>query len=139
MENNQLKIIKTFGTVLIVWGVLTLCLAGLNCLVCAAYSNYSKLPSSFPFETFCGIILISCGIGLNKTKKWARVLTLFVVVPLFIIIIPYIQSKYLISLYSKGYMDPKVFIATMFEIIRILFGASLLYYFIRPKVKEQFK
>lgn len=139
MENSQSKVIKTFGIILIIWGIAAFLLTGLNCLVYGAYSNYSKLPPSLVYVLLYEAILVCCGIGLKKQKKWARISTLLVAAPLFIIIMPYNQFKYLLPLYSKGYVDPKIFLATVFEIIRILFGVSLLYFFTRPKVKELFK
>lgn len=137
MENNQSKGIKIFGILLITWGTATFLLAVLNYLVCGAYSGYNKFPSSLPWELLYGVIFISGGIGLKKQKSWARKLTIFVIVPLFVIIIPYSQFTYLT--HFKGYVNPKLSLAPVFEMIRIAFGVSLLYFFTRPKVKEQFK
>lgn len=138
MADSRFRSIEIFGILLIIWGVISLLFSGLNYLVCGAYSGYNKLPPSLPFELLCGAILISSGIGLRKQKSWARLLTIFFVVPLFIIVIPYIQFKYLAFFWNRGYTNSKQQLGLAIEIIRIIFGTSLLYYFTRSKVKEQF-
>jgi hypothetical protein len=136
MKNNQLKMQTIFGVLLIAWGILALLLSIINYLVLLSYGADNKLLFSLPIEILYGVLLIACGIGLSNSKSWARVLTLFVVVPLFIVIIPYGQLKYLTHF---KYLTPKLSSAFLFVIIRITFGVSLLYFLTRPKIKEQFK
>jgi hypothetical protein len=136
MEYNQSRGEKSFGILLIIWGIAALLLTAINFLVLLSYGVGDKLLFSLPLEILYGIVLITCGIGLKKREPWARILTLFAIVPLFIIIIPYGQLRYLAHFKD---LTPKLSSIFLFVIIRIAFGVSLLYFLTRPKIKGQFK
>jgi hypothetical protein len=130
MEKKRSVGVTVFGILFIVQSIIILILAVIEYLVTASYGA-----TAFPVARLIYIILLLLvGLGLLGLKSWAEKLILFIIVPLFVIALPYFQFIKL-----KGLDTPKINLARFIEAIRILYGMLLLYFFTRPKVKEQFK
>ncbi len=89
---------------------------------------------------FVGLTYLIAGIGILKRKNWARLFFLFIM--LFVLIGSLRASFAFIYRISKPQgvytplIDAGVALITLFYIVLPL---ASFYYFIRPKVKEQFK
>ncbi len=83
-----------------------------------------------------GAISILAGIGLMRIKPWGRMFTLYALVPLLVIVITYYDLPMAIRFSQQRPYSQLPFLP---HIMRISFGILLLFYFTRPKVKEQFK
>jgi len=82
------------------------------------------------------------GIGLLKLLKWARLLSIIIIIADFICsIIFYLlyTQPYIISYSIKTNRPVVIFYLLFVNIINLLYTGMVIYFFTRPKVKEQFK
>lgn len=127
--------IQILGIILIVWGAMAMFLTGINFLVLWSYGVNFLL--KLPFKFLYSLMLIICGIGLTRYKNWARLTVLIVIVPLFVLVLPYQQLGFL--KYFNTSANPKLILMAVFEIIRLVFGCLLLYFLMLARNKELFK
>jgi hypothetical protein len=113
----------------------------------------SRMPSII-LGYISAIFSLICGIYLLKLKSWARKLAIilgavhFITIPLFLKIAVPINTQVMKStMAARGYtqmqqkqFEPFASIVLMIPAaVGIMWDLSIIYFFTRPKVKEQFK
>ena len=146
MEKKRSKGITLFawfyliGSFLIIPAILTM-----KVRLAAYQATHFILPDSYYYVVQCYYIIgatigLITGIGLLKLWRWARFL------PIISAILGYIYSIIFHSVYTSPYTIPyfvqenkPIFMLYITHTIGLLWLAIIIYFFTRPKVKEQFK
>jgi len=131
MEKKRSKGITILASIIIISGVISISLSLLTIY------RYPRFIPSFLYVISWGTLIIASGIGLLKLKKWARILTLILVA----IKMPQICIGSFTDV-QRMFTNPvaigTIMAAIGITLVSLMPGIIVLYYFTRPKVKEQF-
>jgi len=138
------------GVILFAWLYL---LSGLGCIagIIVLKSKLAAYPGLYPssyyyvaqFHNVIGSILyLVAGIGLLKLLKWARMFTIVINIlfSIFSSITFFIYTRpYLIPYFMRLNRNKSALLTNIGQIMVYAWLLLVIYYFTRPKVKEQFK
>ena len=132
MKKNKWRItIKAVAIFIILWSVLTI-------YYMPSHSDYaveSFYKKFYHSEVQYGLCILLVGIALLRFYGWARALTIiFSIFNLYNASLGYMKWVSLISTYPEIFM-----VDSTYRLIRMLCDLLIIYFFTRPKVKEQFK
>ena len=141
--------VRLFGTLIIFFGVYTLLGAGNYkqfALMFKGLSSFAVIPL-YVFTLLYGICSVYCGTAVLRREDWAR--RVVVALTTISLILGFLLSRLVMSnfkefllsgevnvppnLYGQAYMY-----AVIFNVIVTLFELSIVYFFTRPRIKEQF-
>ncbi len=127
MEKKRSVGVTVVGVLFIIFPVSNIFLAGIL--------GYYYTPLQYLFRGFFVLYPVITGIGILLLKEWARKLAIIFAILTTILAI--------FVCLAKSFINPEIFFKNVYDLIAnismIIIGSLLLYFFTRPKVKEQFK